>query len=269
MICNAFKLNPTITMKNQHIVVNNLEPNIVKIKLNRPQKRNALNIDLLKCLSETLKKLNADKSLRVIIIKGEGPLFCSGLDLKEASDISKSTESAELLAKTFTAIYKSPHVTIAAVHGYAVAGGAGLMCACDLVLAEEETQIGFPETQRGLVASQVLTMLSRQLNQRSIRELLLIGDLINTERAFTMGLINYVIPKGTLDEESLNVAKRVMRGGPNATKETKKIIDAMYPNSFDEDLQKAVRHHEKIRNSDEAIEGFLAFNEKRNPRWME
>ncbi|MEC7838442.1 MAG: enoyl-CoA hydratase-related protein [Chlamydiota bacterium] len=256
-------------MNEELILIDKSVPKVAILTLNRPNKRNALNINLLIQLSQTLNTLNRDCELRVVILKGAGSLFCAGLDLKEASDTTKSTESAKLLAKTFKELYHSPHVTIAAVHGYAIAGGAGLMCACDIAIAEEGTQMGFPETQKGLVASQVSTFLSRQLSQRHLRELLLIGDIIDCNKAVNLGLINFITPQGTLDERSIHLAKKIMRGGPTATRETKKLIDELYPNSFDQDLEKALLHHEKIRNTEEAIEGFLAFNEKRSPNWLE
>ncbi|MEM1282864.1 MAG: enoyl-CoA hydratase-related protein, partial [Chlamydiota bacterium] len=244
-------------------------PSIYCVTLNRPQKRNALNIPLLNEIYHTIEALNKDPTVRVIIIKGAGPIFCAGLDLAEAADPSKSTNSAEMIANVFSIIYNSPHVTIAAVHGAAVAGGAGLMCACDLVLATEETKFGFPETQKGLVAAQVLTFLRRQLQERDIRELLILGELIDSKKASSIGLINRVVPKDELDHEVLNMAEKVLLGAPRAITLTKELIDDLHRSRFDEDLRRALSHHENARGSDEAKEGILAFLENRPPAWAE
>lgn len=256
-------------MSNSFIQCQKVEPSIHSVTLNRPNKRNALNIPLLEELCHTIDTLNKDPDARVIIINGAGPVFCAGLDLAEASDPCKSVKSAELIANTFSIIYNSPHVTIAAVHGAAVAGGAGLMCACDLVVAADETKFGFPETQKGLVAAQVLTFLSRQLRDRDIRELLLLGELIDSKKALSIGLINRVVPIPSLLHEAITIAQKALLGAPRATTLTKKLIDELYPSPFEEDLREALSHHEHARDSDEAREGVIAFLENRPPAWTE
>src|SRR5581483_5685167 len=110
---------------------------------------------------------------RVLILRGTGAAFCAGLDLKEASDHAKAHATAELVANTLIALSETRLVTIAAVHGAAVAGGAGIMSACDFVVAARGTKIGYPEVRRGLVAGLVMTFLRRQTGERNMRELLL------------------------------------------------------------------------------------------------
>lgn len=251
------------------VVCEKIAPSIYSVTLNRPNKRNALNIPLLDELCHTIDTLNKDPTVRVILINGAGPVFCAGLDLAEAADPSKSTRSAELIANLFSIVHNSPHVTIAAVHGAAVAGGAGLMCACDLVVASDDTKFGFPETQKGLVAAQVLTFLSRQLRDRDIRELLILGELINSEKALSIGLINRVVPIPSLLHEAITMAQKALLGAPRATTLTKELIADLYPSEFDEDLREALSHHERARGSDEAREGVLAFLENRPPAWTE
>ncbi len=111
---------------------------ITVLTLNRPDKRNALNIALMDTLCDALEKLNRDASTRVVILQGAGPVFCAGLDLREAQDVSKAHESAELVAKLLLTVRQSTAVTIAAVHGAAIAGGAGLMSACDFAVASRK-----------------------------------------------------------------------------------------------------------------------------------
>ena len=130
-------------------------------------------------LADALDKTSADPQKRVLILRGAGKAFCAGLDLQETTVVEKAHRSAEMVAKTLLAISQTRLITIAQMHGAAVAGGAGLMSACDFVVAAKRTKIGYPETKRGLVAGLVMTFLRRQLRERDIRELLFTGDLIS------------------------------------------------------------------------------------------
>ena len=163
------------------------------VTLNRPERRNALTIELMSELADALDKTSADPQKRVLILRGAGKAFCAGLDLQETTVVEKAHRSAEMVAKTLLAISQTRLITIAQIHGAAVAGGAGLMSACDFVVAAERTKIGYPETKRGLVAGLVMTFLRRQLRERDIRELLFTGDLISAERAREIGLVNRVV----------------------------------------------------------------------------
>jgi hypothetical protein len=136
------------------------------VTLNRPERRNALTIELMSELADTLDKTSADPQKRVLIVRGAGKAFCTGLDLQETTVVEKAHRSAEMVAKTLLAISQTRLITIAQVHGAAVAGGAGLMSACDFVVAAQRTKIGYPETRRGLVAGLVMTFLRRQLRVR-------------------------------------------------------------------------------------------------------
>jgi methylglutaconyl-CoA hydratase len=127
------------------------------ITLNRPERRNALTIELLTELAAAIKVASDEPHERILILRGAGAAFCTGLDLMEAADSTKARATAEMVANTLIAISQTPLITIAAVHGAAVAGGAGIMSACDFVVAAERTKIGYPEVRRGLVAGLVMT----------------------------------------------------------------------------------------------------------------
>src|SRR6188472_337893 len=176
------------------VLIEKQTPQITVLTLNRPERRNALTIELLSELNAAIKIASDQPQERVIILRGAGAAFCTGLDLKEAADQTKAHATAEMVANTLITISQTRLVTIAAVHGAAVAGGAGIMSACDFVVAAEGTKIGYPETRRGLVAGLVLTFLRRQLRERDIRELLLGAELIDAKRALEMGLVNRVVP---------------------------------------------------------------------------
>ncbi|PYJ44907.1 MAG: enoyl-CoA hydratase/isomerase family protein, partial [Verrucomicrobia bacterium] len=153
------------------------------------------------------------------------------------------------------------------VHGAAVAGGAGIMSACDFVVAAERTKIGYPEVRRGLVAGLVMTFLRRQVGERNMRELLLGSELIEVERAKAIGLVNRVVARNDLMTEALKFADSVLQGAPSAVAQTKRLIDELWWRSVKDDVDLALKHHIQARESDEAREGIAAFNEKRKPNW--
>ena len=237
------------------------------VTLNRPERRNALTIELMSELADALDKTSADPQKRVLVLRGAGQAFCAGLDLQETTVVEKAHHSAAMVAKTLLAISQTRLITIAQVHGAAVAGGAGLMSACDFVVAAQRTKIGYPETKRGLVAGLVMTFLRRQLRERDLRELLFTGDLINAERAHEIGLVNRVVSPNELENETQKIVAAVLQNAPAALASTKRLIEELWSSSVKEDLETALRHHMEARESAEAIEGIAAFLEKRPPNW--
>jgi methylglutaconyl-CoA hydratase len=237
------------------------------VTLNRPERRNALTIELMSELADTLDKTSADPQKRILILRGAGQAFCAGLDLQETTVVEKAHRSAEMVAKTLLAISQTRLITIAQIHGAAVAGGAGLMSACDFVVAVQRTKIGYPETKRGLVAGLVMTFLRRQLRERDLRELLFTGDLISAERAHEIGLVNRVVSPNELENETQKIVAAVLQNAPAALTSTKRLIEELWSSSVKEDLETALRHHMEARESAEAKEGIAAFLEKRRPSW--
>src|SRR6184192_4488221 len=249
------------------VLIEKQTPQITVLTLNRPERRNALTIGLPSELIAAIKIASDQLQERVIILRGAGAAFCTGLDLREAADQTKAHATAEMVANTLIAVSETHLVTIAAVHGAAVAGGAGIMSACDFVVAAERTRIGYPETRRGLVAGLVLTFLRRQLRERDIRELLLGGELIDAKRALAMGLVNRVVSSDEVMPEALKFADSVLQGAPNAVAQTKRLIEELWSTSVRDNLERALKHHMQARASAEAREGIGAFNEKRKPNW--
>ena len=245
------------------------ERGVTSLILNRPEKRNALSVALLTELCERFETLQGKKGQRVILIRGEGKVFCSGLDLAEVTDTAKREELTTLVARMLESVYSSPLVTIALVQGGAVAGGAGLMSACDFAIAADSAKFGYPETARGLVAGLVMTFLRRQLRERDARELLLIPELINAQRALEIGLINQVVSETELLEAAMKLVEGVLKGAPKATAATKSFLDQLWSPSVTSDLKSALNVHAGARDSDEAKEGSRAFLEKRAPSWLQ
>jgi len=250
------------------VLIEKKSPQITVVTLNRSERRNSLTIELLNELIAAIRVASDEPRERVLILRGAGAAFCTGLDLKEAADLKKAQMTAELVAKTLITLAETRLVTIAAVHGAAVAGGAGIMSACDFVVAAEKTKIGYPEVRRGLVAGLVMIFLRRQVGERNMRELVLGGELINAERAREIGLVNRVVAPGQLINEAQKFADSVLQGAPNAVAQTKRLIEELWATSVKEDVDLALKHHMQARESAEAREGIAAFNEKRPPNWV-
>jgi methylglutaconyl-CoA hydratase len=240
---------------------------ISRLTLNRPDKRNALSIALLDEFLAALQTLAESSSQRVLILQGAGPLFCAGMDLQEAANPEQVEEVTHLIYKVLLALYRSPLVTIAAVHGTALGGGAGLMAACDLVVATEETKIGFPETRRGLVAALIAAILLRELCPRDVREILLTGSLFEVKRAFELHLVNRITAFADLLPAVNHLANEILLGGPESVRATKRMLEALAPSSLERDFEITMAYSKDSRKSSEAEEGIRAFLEKREPRW--
>jgi methylglutaconyl-CoA hydratase len=194
------------------------------------------------------------------------------MDLKEAREIGQGPEAeatsiailnefADLLQRIHT--LRKP--TIAAVNGDALAGGAGLMAACDLAIAADSARIGYPEVRRGLVAAIVMHDLSRQIGDRRARQLLLSGDLILSRIAYEWGMVNAVTAADRCVKEAIQVAHALAECAPGAMAWTKRLLDEA--TGRPSGLRGAAAVSASVRASDEAREGILAFIEKRAPRW--
>jgi len=250
------------------VLIEKQTPRIRTIVLNRPERRNALTLELLNELTAAINVASEQPEERVLILRGAGAAFCTGLDLKEAADSTKAHATAQMVAKTLITVSQTRLITIAAVHGAAVAGGAGIMSACDFVIAAKGTKIGYPEVRRGLVAGLVMTFLRRQIGERNMRELLLGSELIDAERAKEIGLVNRVVARDDLMTEAEEFADSVLQGAPMALAQTKRLIEELWWRSVKEDVDLALNYHLQARESDEAHEGIAAFNQKRKAKWV-
>ena len=241
---------------------------VTTVTLNRPAKRNALNVELLEQLCSAIKAAEAEAGQRILILAGAGAVFSAGLDLSEAGDPTVAKHSAALVSQTLLALATSRLITIARVHGAAIAGGAGLMSACDFAVATRDAKFGFPEVRRGLVPALIMTFLRRQLRERDARELLLLAEPFDAVRAHAMGLLNRVTAdEAALDAEVQSLVNGLLQGAPEAVAETKRALAQLWPSSVKADLERALAGHLSARHSDEAKEGIAAFQEKRTPKW--
>ncbi|MCF7687931.1 MAG: enoyl-CoA hydratase/isomerase family protein [Cephaloticoccus sp.] len=254
-------------MTNPPLLVATAGP-VTTLTLNRPDKRNALNIELLEALVAAVETADADASQRVLVLKGAGTVFCSGLDLAEAQIEERAHRSADLVARGLAVMSHSRLVTIAAVQGAAIAGGAGLMSACDFTVATRSAKFGYPEVRRGLVAGLIMTFLRRQLRERDIRELLILGKPFDAAHAHAIGLLNRVVAdEAGLELEVQALIASILQGAPGAIAHTKQLLADLWPQTVQHDVDHALAFHLQARNSAEARDGIAAFHAKRAPPW--
>jgi len=240
------------------------------ITLNRPDKRNALSRALIAGLTDAVHSLKDDPSVRCMILTGEGTAFCAGMDLEELRGTLTAAreiiwEDAQRLMGLYDAIFSSPKPSIAAVNGHAVAGGAGLVTACDLAVAVPGAKFGYPEVRRGLVAAMVMPHLLRHVGERMARFLLLTGELIDAEAARAAGLINQVVESGELLPTALKWATAITAGGPKAVATTRELLKRCSRQSMT--LEDFANASAEPRLGDECRQGLDAFFAQRPAPW--
>ncbi len=259
-------------MSNELVRYESRKPAVV-LTLNRPDRRNALSRDLIAALTEAFGRARDDAAVRCVILTGAGNAFCAGMDLAELQESLTAGKGQQApvwddalrLAKLYDLIYTLPKPTIAAVNGVAVAGGAGLVSACDLAVAVPEARFGYPEVRRGLVAAMVMPHLLRHISERTARYLLLTGELIDAEEAYRVGFINTVAPAEQLLTRALAWAHSLAEGGPNALARTKELLQVFSRQAVG--LEEAAKASAAPRLSDECKQGLEAFFNKRPTPW--
>ncbi len=250
------------------VTIQMLKPGLALATLNRPERRNALCIELLETLCDQVERLAAEKSTRVLILRGASPIFCSGLDLSEASNPELVQQSAKGIARALQLMRQTRLITIAAAHGGAYAGGAGLMASCDIAIGATDLQVGFPEAQRGLLPALICGVLSPKIREGDLRELFLVGNTIDASRSQQIGLLQRVVDRNDLLEESIKIALGVLAGGPETIEATKLLLNQAYIPNDSISIQRMLDAHLGARQSPEAQEGLAAFIEKRRPNWI-
>jgi enoyl-CoA hydratase len=241
------------------------EDGVLVITMNRPEARNAMNKAVAEGIAAALDRLDAEPALRVAVLTGAGGTFCSGMDLKGFL----RGESPVVKGRGFGGLVLKPPVKplIAAVDGYALAGGLELMIACDLVVASAGAKFGIPEAKRGLAAGAGgLMRLPDQIPYRVAMELALTGNFIDVERAMALGLINR-ISEGPAIDGAMALAREITDNGPAAVRVSKQIISESrgWPQSERWERQDALLP--EVFKSPDAREGAAAFAEKRKPNW--
>ena len=246
-------------------VLTSEEDGILIVTINRPDAKNAMTKAAAEAIAAAMDRLDNDDSLRVGILTGAGGTFCSGMDLKGFL----RGESPSVEGRGFGGVVQQPpeKPLIAAVEGYALAGGLELMIACDLVVASAAAKFGIPEVKRGLVAAAGgVMMLPDQIPERIAMELALTGDFIDAPRAYELGLINRVTDGDAL-AGAKELAARIVANGPLAVKVSKQVIKQSRGWPMDERYKRQTQLIAPVFVSEDAREGAAAFAEKRAPNW--
>jgi len=240
---------------------------IAHVRLNRPEKRNALNDELVSGIKNALNKTRADQTIRVILLSGEGKDFCSGADLSAlqkiaVASVSDNAEDARSLMELFLLIRELPVPVIAAVRGRALAGGCGLASACDLVLAATSARFGYPEVKIGFVPAMVLAILRRNVPEKLAFELLTRGEEINATQALELGLVNQVFEDESFDEDVASYVKRFEDLSKSAIALTKRLLYQIDGLSFVEALEAGADVNVIARLTEDCQRGVAKFLKK-------
>jgi enoyl-CoA hydratase len=241
-----------------------LAGSVLVMTIDRPAARNAINREVAKALSAALDYLESHQELTAGVLTGAGGHFCAGMDLK-----AFPTEGIPMIGEFGLAGLTRRSLTkplIAAVEGYAVAGGFELALACDLIVAGESARFGLPEVQRGLIAGEGGAIrLPKRLPYHLAMELLLTGDPMPAATAATHGLVNRLVPDGAALTTAMTLAARLSRNAPLAVAAVKQIVHAVTEGAA-YSVQDPLYY--RVSSSQDAKEGATAFSEKRPPRWQ-
>jgi methylglutaconyl-CoA hydratase len=245
-------------------------PPAVLLTINRPDKRNALSRELIADLTVAFERAREDNAARCVLLTGDGPAFCAGMDLAELSaniDAQQSAIWADALnlSRLFDLIYTLSKPTVALVNGSAVAGGAGLVSVCDVAVAVPAAKLGYPEVRRGLVAAMVMPHLLRHVGERTARWLLLTGELIDAAAAQRVGLINEVVSADELLPTADRWARSLAAGGPEALAATKRLLQQFSHQAVS--VEEMARASAAPRLTEECRAGLRAFFQKQPAPW--
>ena len=250
--------------ENDAAVLYEVDSGVARITLNRPEKRNALNDELIAGLKEALRSADRDENVRAIILAGAGEDFCSGADLAALQKISTASvaenlEDARSLMELFILIRSINLPVIAAVRGRALAGGCGLALACDLVLASRSARFGFPEVRIGFVPAMVMAILRRNVSEKKAFELITTGDQISAEDAERLGVINRVLDDEAFEDEVDAFVQQFVKVSRSATSLSKRLLYQTDAVSFEDALQCGVDINVIARMTEDCRKGIERF----------
>ena len=243
---------------------------VTTVRLRRPEVRNALNEAMIAELHQAFGGLPT--STRVAVLAGDGTAFCAGADaewMKRSKAFSReeNERDAAALARLLTTIDECPVPVIARVSGAALGGGAGLVAACDIAVADEAAQFGFPEVRLGLVPAVISTFVLPRIGTRAARRYFLTGERFAAPQALALGLVHEVTRADALDSKVESIVREILLGGPQAVGAAKRLIRDIASLPRDRAIDETIRVISRIRVSPEAQEGLGAFLEKRKPHW--
>ena len=244
-----------------------LQDGILTLTLNRPDKRNALSTAVLEELARAMTGAELDAGVRVVVIRGAGTDFCAGADLDEllaSADrtVEQNEAAALVMGGLFIQMRNLPKPVVAVVHGRVLAGGAGLATACDMILAPESAQFGYPEIQRGFVPAIVMTMLKRSVGEKVAFDLAATGRVLSAREAAGVGLISRVFTDAEFENGASQVVKALAAASPTALAFTKKQFYQLDGRSFEEGIRLGAQVNALSRATPDFRSAIAAFLKK-------
>lgn len=242
------------------------------ISLNRPEVHNAMNEEMIAELTNVYISFSEIKDVRAVVLTGNGKSFCAGADLNYMKSIanlgtSENVEDGKKLAHLFKSVYDCPIPTIALIFGSVFGGANGILSACDIVIAEENTTFAFTEVKLGIAPATIAPFVIKRIGEFGAKELMLTGKRFNAREAQQWNLVNHVYNKDNEENPLNRILKQFKSSAPEAVKETKILIKEILGKDVNDGIDYTSKLIAKLRASDEGQEGMAAFLDKRKPNW--
>jgi methylglutaconyl-CoA hydratase len=267
---------PEIRIMAEPLVLATKRSGVLRLTLQRPHKRNALTRELLKDLKSHLDGLAAQADLRLLVLGAAGSAFCAGMDLAQMQETAALPDAAplwradtDIYRDVVAAIFECPCPTLAVIPGPAVAGGLGIVLACDLVVASETATFALPEPRRGITAAIVTPLLTYRVSPAAAAYLLMSGESIDARRAREMGFCHVVAPPDELESAARQLEQSILTGAPGSLAMTKQLLRRVTAGDLRAQFDFAATISAQARETAEAREGLQAFLEKRPPAWID
>ena len=255
-------------------ILTHIANRIGTITINRPEKRNALNQEVVAELTQVVTDFESNDDIKVIILTGQGKAFCAGADLgylQSLQDFSdkENLEDSLQLRNLFMTIYRCKKVVIAKIQGHAIAGGAGLATVCDFSIASDKAKFGYTEVKIGFIPAIVMPFLLRKIgNETKAKELLLTGKIITAVEAYDLGILTQAVASDDLDTEVSNLCEALVKNcSAQSLSATKQLFTHLGHLSIEEATERAATQNAKARKSEDCIKGINAFLNKENIQW--
>jgi len=261
-------------MKSYQNIEFELKDNLGTIWLNRPEKHNAMNAEMIAEIIDCVGEVNNLQEVRILFLRGRGKSFCAGADLNYMKGIAEfgyeeNYNDSLQLAKCFNVIYTCKKPTIAVVQGAAIGGANGLLAACDFVFCTDETKFAFAEVKLGIAPATISPYVAKRIGEFGSRDLMLTGRRFLGKEAEHYRLVNKSLPENEIEEHINKIVKTLMSSGPDAMAACKELIYKISNKySFDDSIDYTARLIAELRASKEGQEGMASFLEKRKPNWV-
>ena len=251
------------------VVVEHPADGVALIRINRPEARNALNMEVRRLIARHLAEMGEDDAIRCIVLAGNDKSFAAGADIKEMAGAGTIEMMARGTHKLWRAIAACPKPVIAAVNGFALGGGCELAMTCDIIIAGESAKFGQPEVKIGIIPGGGGTQrLTRAAGKYKALRYILTGDLFGAKEAFDMGLVSEIVPDADVEKRAIDMARQIAALSPLAIQQAKEVVLRGMDAALDAGLALETKAIQLLFSSQDQKEGMAAFIEKRKPKFQ-